>query len=1013
VRETATNYIIEAIRTSDGTLLWSTSKGSLPTVFADGQNGFYSLDSSSGITNIIYYNSSYEVKWQIPYSFSSGSYNFNKLVHDEKGWLYGALAKSISGEQFIQYFALAPWSINTSTDASVYSPGGVINFTVNTSMLPSNLLLGGDNKIQVVVDNGDKVALAYSSTDSNGNTIWTGSYTIPLSMTAGSHTYTVEAGAANIQTDITTNFETPATNSNNTGITTTGTFEVIAAPVISSLTVQTPGSIEKYAKFEISFNVSTAANNMYFPYDENTPSGVESKTGISVDALLLPPGETNWGNAKTLACFYYQPMTEMGSGSSVTFSPTGNSDWRCRFSPDIAGTWQYKIRARDANGTGENSIRQFTCIESNRKGFVKVSQTDPRFFEFSNGTSFVAPLINVEEGSPFNSLAKIRINVSQMGNNGVRFIRWFPTGEGANYYVVPFGDDLKMSWAFGSGAGTTADDADTLNGKLFSYAPYYYTSQDVPALAGAKYKLSFRAKIAGEQVLRAQIGTRSDALLDICSSTSTFHESKGYTCSDRNSEWKDYSLVFTNSSSTALNIAFRGLYMSSDAPSPFNTVQSGKIRFHSAKLQRDETGNNGWGPNLLARSDPDTYNYVDQINAARLDEIISLSEQSGVYHKLTVFHKNDAVLNRFQTDGSIGSWYQCGWGSCPNNFYSAPSQAARWYENAYTRYFIARWSYSPAIHSLEIGNENDLSNEAYSAGFDFAEYVDSLSPRHILMTNSFWGWWVSSYWTDPAKGYLMDYSDKHWYANTTGSSCDSNGRCELISKIWDDSAAYQRECYLRFKEYQSSFNYNKPIVRGEGGDASSGTSPQNSEISQEPQGLYYHKKTWAHVGTLGYSCDGEWYPRLFVTGGSYPNSNYDTYKVFAAYEKFIQGEPLANGNYDDIGTDLTADNQILVTVTAGTIRAWGTRDTSSGRVLLWIDNANQTWKKVFDGVSIPAASGTLTIQGLTVGNYSASWWDTRTGTITKNETYTVGTDGKLTFPVNELNADIAVKFIAS
>ena len=38
-------------------------------------------------------------------------------------------------------------------------------------------------------------------------------------------------------------------------------------------------------------------------------------------------------------------------------------------------------------------------------------------------------------------------------------------------------------------------------------------------------------------------------------------------------------------------------------------------------LQRDETGNGGWGPNLLTRSDPDTFEYVDQIGATRLDEI--------------------------------------------------------------------------------------------------------------------------------------------------------------------------------------------------------------------------------------------------------------------------------------------------------------------------------------------------------------------------------------------------------
>ena len=96
-------------------------------------------------------------------------------------------------------------------------------------------------------------------------------------------------------------------------------------------------------------------------------------------------------------------------------------------------------------------------------------------------------------------------------------------------------------------------------------------------------------------------------------------------------------------------------------------------------------------------------------------------------------------------------------------------------------------------------------------------------------------------------------------------------------------------------------------MRGEGGVARSGTEPQHPDIAKDPKGTYYHKKLWAHVGVLGYSCDGEWYPRLFVpySGTQFPNSTYDLPKMFAAYERFLQGEPLSNGRYREIGTDLS------------------------------------------------------------------------------------------------------------
>ncbi len=85
-----------------------------------------------------------------------------------------------------------------------------------------------------------------------------------------------------------------------------------------------------------------------------------------------------------------------------------------------------------------------------------------------------------------------------MGQNGIRFVRWFPTGEGANYTIIPFGDSLRMSWGFGASA-TGIDDVDAAAGKLFSFKPYFYSTQEIPALPGARYRLSFRAKVVGEQ----------------------------------------------------------------------------------------------------------------------------------------------------------------------------------------------------------------------------------------------------------------------------------------------------------------------------------------------------------------------------------------------------------------------------------------------------------------------------------------------------------------------------------
>jgi hypothetical protein len=135
--------------------------------------------------------------------------------------------------------------------------------------------------------------------------------------------------------------------------------------------------------------------------------------------------------------------------------------------------------------------------------------------------------------------------------------------------------------------------------------------------------------------------------------------------------------------------------------------------------------------------------------------------------------------------------------------------------------------------------------------------------------------------------------------------------------------------------------------------------------------------------------------------------------MFAAYERFMQGEPLTNGKYESIGTDLDGTRQLSVTSVMGSLRAWGERDIGACNVLLWIDNSQHTWRNVVDRVAIPAASATLTLQGLITGTYTAEWWNTATGSIIMSTTYTVPDDHKLVFSVGSLATDVAVKFKCS
>ena len=592
-------------------------------------------------------------------------------------------------------------------------------------------------------------------------------------------------------------------------------------------------SVPRYGKFEVAFTISTTATNFYFPYD---PAAPYKESGVTVDMLITAPS----GVTKTAPCFYYQPV-------DANLTPVGQADWRCRYSPETIGTWRYRVKLIDAIGMAESAEQTFNVIASNSHGFVRVSPTDSRYFEFDDGTPFLTPLINVEWGGPLNGLDLIRTTLAKWGANGVRFVRWFPTGEGGNPYIVPFGDDLKVSWGFGPAWSKV--EADPGTGNQFTFAPYYYTNQTVKAVKSARYRLSFRAKVTGNKVLRPQLGNTTIEI--------------------RASAWQTYTIE-TTSTDTELTAWLHDGYSEND-----NTP--GTIRINAITLQRNESGQGSWGPNLLSRGNPDTYQYVDQVGAARLDEVMRLSEQAGVYHKLTLFHKNDALLGEMNADGTITTTWDI------NNFYSQEGAVPRWLQKAYARYFVARWAYSTALHSLELGNENMLTTESYEAAYSVLGYVRAIEPRRILLTNSFWGYFVDPYWLSSKYGPLMDYVDKHWYARF--GSQDN----ELVSTTFDDTAANVRECQKRFTEYRSWYTLNKPVVRGETGVWQPGTvDPLNLGNGAA---TYYHKQVWAQMGD---QCGGEWYT-------DYLDTHY-LWGEYLRYEQFLQGEPLTNGRYVDAGS---------------------------------------------------------------------------------------------------------------
>jgi hypothetical protein len=179
-------------------------------------------------------------------------------------------------------------------------------------------------------------------------------------------------------------------------------------------------------------------------------------------------------------------------------------------------------------------------------------------------------------------------------------------------------------------------------------------------------------------------------------------------------------------------------------------------------------------------------------------------------------------------------------------------------------------------------------------------------------------------------------------------------------------------------------------VRGEAGVWSADWQPLDFGSGAA---TYYHKQLWAQVGD---NCGGEWYTAYL--------DDHDLWGDYLRYEQFLQNEPLTDGTYHAIGSDL---NSIVIAASTGSARAWGKLSTA-GRGVVWIDNANDTWKRVADGLSVTAATATVTINAVPNGTYQITWFNTATG-ATNTTTQTVS-NGKLALSVSALAHDVAVKF---
>ena len=126
-----------------------------------------------------------------------------------------------------------------------------------------------------------------------------------------------------------------------------------------------------YGLLELDLNITGNFKNPFNP-DE-----------VEVSALI----ETPKGETIEVPAFYYQEFKcELIEGRE-TLTPMGEPYWKIRFTPMEVGTYKLHVVLRTTDHTITSEKLTFGVYESDRGGFIRVSEVDKRYFKVENGES--------------------------------------------------------------------------------------------------------------------------------------------------------------------------------------------------------------------------------------------------------------------------------------------------------------------------------------------------------------------------------------------------------------------------------------------------------------------------------------------------------------------------------------------------------------------------------------------------------------------------------------------------
>jgi methionine-rich copper-binding protein CopC len=731
-----------------------------------------------------------------------------------------------------------------------------------------------------------------------------------------------------------------------------------ARPVISNISIAQT-EVRVYEKFEIRFDVETVTENPYFVYDETPPPGITPGIGITVEGVFTSPS----GEVLRQPGFFYREVTRTGSGGQTHYEETARTYWMVRLSPLETGNYIVSLRVQDGSGSTEVAAGNFTALPPVRRGFIQVSSDDPRYFELTNGDIFLPT--GPASGPDYASYQGTGINLERVWMAGqaaysTNFARWMRIdrvlGNEGFSNSLEFrrqypGHDLCQKIGYPNShriwMGSWLDNAfyPNLKPNTEYLIKFRLRTFDIAGPVNPSYPYGFMLKTHGWPTENLEQDLRSHpSMIPVI---------------NQNRDWHTVVARYTTTQRDGDN-QFMSFYL--------DNVSDGSVDIDQFSI-KEILPDGSYGGELIRHSKADIHTYVEQRPAAYFDWQVEQGEQCGVFFKYVIQDKNDWVPNHLVRDGSFQD--------AGDGYFQEDGTKAKWLQQQWWRYLIARWGYSTAIHSWELCNEADPDDgRVYRQTQDLARFMHQNDSHPHLVTTSFWSGWRPNFWRDRTNYPDVDYADLHRYTNEEVLGLD------------------MAEFILSLAESTNEPPVGIPVMLGETGIGHPGQN-QFEHLRQPNTGVWYHNMLWAQLNSgSGISSSNYWWSdHLNVINRQ---------QISTPFHQFVRDLNINRGGYVDLSA----------TVTNSQIRVLGQKNTSQDKAYLWVQNKLHNWHNVMEvenPVPITPQSGTVTIRMSPNTSFSVERWNTYTGESQSLGTLQSDANGDITISVVELSDDFAVK----